>query len=113
MGFDELYTIPAIMITDKHLALQRARAAGTIDELDRSRQYTEPDLQHVLASLNEAWTKIRVGEKALMAKDAQIAVLKKELESSQSKVAWLRSIIVFAGSEILRALVPWLMGVLR
>ena len=69
------------MVDRTHAALERARAAGTTDAADRSRQYNDPSNAAILEACNQAWTKIRLQEKKSAEDDKQIIeTLKKKLE---------------------------------
>jgi hypothetical protein len=56
---------------------------GTLNALDRSKQYTRASNEELLRSLNEAWVKIRVHERELAAKDKLIAELSRKLGESK------------------------------
>lgn len=60
-------------------AIARARELGTLNQVDRSRQYTRPENPELLRSLNEAWSKIRTLEAANLRKDNEIATLHNRL----------------------------------
>jgi hypothetical protein len=92
-------------VTDEHLAVQKAKAIGTYNALDRSRQYTQPENPALLRSLNEAWSKIRVCEKALVAKDEQIRTLSNRIGKYKVVNIALTSIVTILASEGVKALV--------
>jgi predicted nucleic acid-binding Zn-ribbon protein len=94
-------------------AIENAKKAGTLNALDRSRQYTEPTQHELLASLNEAWTKIRTCEKSILAKDAQISQLSRKVGNYRLVNIALTSILTGLAWEGMRALVPWVIAVLR
>ena len=71
----------------------RARELGTLDAIDRSKQYDEPDPREVLRAVNEAWAKIRRCENELTKKDAAIAELRQKLKNSHVVNSVLTAII--------------------
>jgi len=101
------------MTTDKHLAIQHAKKAGTFEELDRSRQYTEPTHHQLLGSLNDAWTKIRTCEKVLLKRDADVARLQCQVKRYRVVNIALTSILTGLAWEGMKALVPWVITVLK
>jgi hypothetical protein len=60
--------------------IEKAMRLGTLNALDRSKQYDETDPRALLRAVNEAWTKIRNCEKQLTAKDSEIAELHARLQ---------------------------------
>jgi hypothetical protein len=102
--FDELSN-RAMKVTDEHLAVQKAKAIGTYNALDRSRQYTQPENPELLRSLNEAWSKIRTCEKELRTKDQDIQQLRKRLKSYRVANIALTSVITGLAWEGLKALI--------
>jgi hypothetical protein len=81
-------------VVEKHeVALAKAQKLGTLDAVDRSRQYQETDSRELLRAVNEAWSKIRTCERELGKKDAAIADLKSRLRIVNLKF-WLCSIAV-------------------
>jgi len=90
-------------------ARERAKSLGTLDAIDRSRQYTLPDLPEVLRSLNEAFTKIRILESGRR-KDAEIIKkLHDRLTRYHSVTIALTSILTGLAWEGLRALLAHLL----
>lgn len=79
---------------------------GTLNQTDRSKQYTRADAGELLKSLNEAWTKIRLLESSSAKKDALIGELYKKLRRYRTGYTALVSIITGVAWEGLRALVP-------
>ena len=59
----------------------QAHRVGTVNQVDRSRQYTRTDNIELLRSLNEAWTKIRILENGARNDQVTIAKLHKRLGS--------------------------------
>lgn len=89
---------------------------GTLNALDRSKQYTRASNEELLRSLNEAWTKIRICEKELRAKDQQIAQLRVDL-AKKAKLAGRYRITTIVLTSIITSL-AWrgmeaLMGMLK
>jgi hypothetical protein len=82
-----------------------AEKVGTVNRLDRSRQYTRADAGELLRSLNTAWSKIRLLEQG-RAKDAVIiAALHKNLR--RKWVGYLMAALVSAGVAL-----AWEIGML-
>jgi hypothetical protein len=76
-------------------AIRRAHACGTLNAIDRSKQYERADTDEILRALNQAWAKIRVCEKAIQSRDAEILSLKAKL--SRYKVANIALTSVITG----------------
>lgn len=84
----------------------KAKAIGTYNLLDRSRQYTREDPRELLRAVNEAWSKIRKLENEGTRKDADLAQLREKLRRMQYVNVALTSIITalaFKGLEFLFA----------
>jgi hypothetical protein len=60
-------------------AIERAKELGTLNQNDRSHQYTRAENPELLRSLNEAWSKIRTLEAANLRKDNEITALHNRL----------------------------------
>lgn len=73
--------------------LDKAKKVGTLNAIDRSKQYDEADPRALLHAVNEAWTKIRNCEKSLNAKDSEIAQLRAKLRKVHYVNVTLTSII--------------------
>lgn len=73
---------------------------GTLNALDRSKQYTRASNEELLRSLNEAWVKIRVHERELAAKDKLIAELSRKLGESKDLARRYRIITIVLTSII-------------
>jgi hypothetical protein len=90
-------------------AIEKAKKLGTYDALDRSRQYegiTEAERDQ---ALNEAWTKIRICEKKIEAKEKDIKGLREQLRQHRIVNVALTAIITVLASEGLKALLAfWL-----
>ncbi len=82
----------------------RARQLGTLDAIDRSKQYDEPEPRELLRAVNEAWAKIRRCEKELGSKDLQISNLLAKL-NRQRLVNALLTIGVVALWELVKFLI--------
>lgn len=79
--------------------------AGTVDALDRGKQYSRSDPEEVLRSLNEAWKTIRADETAIRDRDRTIADLHEKLserdETIEKQDRYLRD------KDIRESLVRW------
>jgi hypothetical protein len=93
-------------IPDQKLIPGIAILAGTVDAIDRSRQYQEPNPKDMLRAINEGWAKTRENEKAIRQKDIQIAELKKKFCFCKIKNVALISIISGLALKGLEALLP-------
>jgi hypothetical protein len=82
----------------------KAKAIGTYNVLDRSKQYTREDPRELLRAVNEAWTKIRTLEKESTKKDAAIAELRSKLRRVQIANVALTSIITALAMQGLKFL---------
>jgi hypothetical protein len=100
------------MITDKHLAIERAKACGTLDKADRSNQYPLNTEKQIIDAVNLALTKARLNEKALASK-AENATLHRQLRNYRVVNIALTSIITGLAWKGLEALWPWLMAILH
>lgn len=74
-------------------AMERAKAAGTLNADDRSKQYPLDEPEKVKKAVNEAWSKIHRCEKKIGEKDAEIAGLHKQLSRYRFLNIALTSII--------------------
>jgi hypothetical protein len=93
------------MVDRTYTAIGKARALGTLNEIDRAKQYSEANTSDLLRSLNEAWSKIRLVEAANIRKDAEIAQLHAKLNRSQLVNIALTSIITGLAWEGLKMLI--------
>jgi len=59
--------------------IQRAHLLGTMNVLDRSKQYPLDDPEKLKAAINQAWTKIHHCEQELRHKDIVLGQLKTQL----------------------------------
>lgn len=80
-------------------AISRAHLVGTFNQVDRSKQYEDPTNHELLKSLNEAWSKIRVCEKSILAKDARIAQLESRVSRYKVVNMALTSILTYLAFE--------------
>lgn len=89
-------------------AVSRAQHLGTLNAVDRSAQYQDPDSREQLRYLNEAWSKIRCLEKAITLRDAKLLEL--DLKVKKYKVAniALTAIITGLAWEGCKALILYL-----
>ncbi|MGH9505253.1 MAG: hypothetical protein ACRD20_20560 [Terriglobales bacterium] len=84
--------------------IDKARQCGTLNLLDRSKQYEDSRQIDQLRSLNEAWSKIRLLESAGIKKDAAMADLREKLRKYKYVNTALTAIITalaFKGLEVL------------
>jgi hypothetical protein len=108
-------------------AIEYAKKIGTYNSPDRSKQYPLDDPEKLKEAVHKCWVKIHVLEAAKdeleaagQLKDKEIAELRENLETSQ-KVAGryrvvnitLTAIITGLAWEGVKALVPWVIAVLR
>lgn len=70
--------------------IARALELGTLNALDRSKQYPLDDAEKLKRAINEAWTKIHHCEQELGRKDQAISGLLVKAESNQLWVRILR-----------------------
>ena len=83
-----------------------ARQLGTVNAIDRSRQYTRADSYELLRSLNEAWAKIRRLESENNRKDVQIGLLHGSVRRYRGSTILLTSIVSGLAWEGLKYLLP-------
>lgn len=83
-----------------------AAKLGTVNLLDRSRQYTRTDTGELLRSLNQAWTKIRLVEQESRKKDLAIHELHQRIASYRAGMIALTSVITGLCWEGVRFLAP-------
>lgn len=84
-----------IVRVDRHYnAIDRAKAAGTYNAMDRSRQYEAVTEKELIRQVNDAWTKIRSHEKTTATKD-ELEAIRKQLESR----IWHRIVVIVAAAE--------------
>lgn len=67
--------------------LKIAEQLGTLDALDRSKQYRRADNEELLRSLNELWKTSRLNETAIRDRDRQIGKLHEQLEQRDKLIA--------------------------
>ena len=89
-------------------AVTRAQQLGTLNAIDRSRQYENADTHDLLRAVNEAWSKIRRCEKAIDERDSKILDLEKRLKRYRIVNIALTSIITGLAWEGCKALVVYL-----
>ena len=77
----------------------QAHRVGTVNQVDRSRQYTRTDNIELLRSLNEAWAKIRTLESARAQDGKIIDALHKRLGSKWKGI--LVTALISAGTAVL------------
>jgi hypothetical protein len=73
--------------------MEKAKRAGTLNAIDRSKQYDEADPRILLRAVNESWSKIRNLENANTHKDSEIAQLRAKLRRVQYVNVAMTSII--------------------
>jgi hypothetical protein len=76
--------------------------------VDRSKQYENPDNHELLRAVNEAWSKIRVCEKAITSKDLAILNLEQRVSRYKFLNIALTSILTGLAWEGVKALVAYL-----
>lgn len=84
----------------------QAVKVGTINAIDRSRQYTRADNPELLRSLNEAWAKIRLVEQDNRRKDVALGLLHARVARYRGSVILLTSIVSGLAWEGLKFLLP-------
>lgn len=84
----------------------QAVKVGTINAIDRSRQYTRADAGELLRSLNTAWSKIRLLESALNRKDVELGMLHARVRRYRGSTILLTSIVSGLAWEGLKYLLP-------
>ena len=94
-------------------AIEHAKHCGTLNALDRSKQYTEMDNVLLVRAVNEAWTKIRICEKAILSKDDDIKSLQSQLRQYRVVNIALTSIITGLAWEGLKVLLPWVIAAMH
>jgi hypothetical protein len=90
-------------------AVERAKEVGTLNQVDRSRQYTRPENPELLRSLNEAWTKIRLLENGRRQDGRIIDALQGRLKRYKVVNIALTSILTGLAWEGLKLIVPALL----
>lgn len=90
-------------------AIAKAHIAGTLNQLDRSRQYESAGAPELLRSLNEAWSKIRVCEKSILAKDARISELESKVTTYKVKNMALIAILTGIGWEGVKVIAAYVL----
>lgn len=83
-----------------------AEKVGTVNTIDRSRQYTQADAGELLRSLNTAWSKIRLLESALNRKDVELGMLHARVRRYHGSTILLTSIVSGLAWEGLKFLLP-------
>jgi hypothetical protein len=89
--------------------IAQAKAAGTLNELDRARQYQKATPQDLLRSLNEAWLKIRRLEGANAKKDGVINELRQKLNRALT-VNVVLTLVVLGLWELVKFGLPYVLG---
>jgi hypothetical protein len=92
-------------------AIEHAKACGTLNAADRSKQYPLQSEKQIIDAVNLALTKARINERALAAK-ADNEHLRRQLRNYRLINIALTSIITGLAWEGIRALVPWVMAAL-
>ena len=87
----------------------QAQRVGTVNAIDRSRQYTRADNSELLRSLNEAWAKIRLVEQDNRKKDIAIGMLHGKMARYRGGLVVLTSIITGLAWEGLKFVLPMLL----
>ena len=85
---------------------QIAQKLGTVNLIDRSRQYTRADNPELLRSLNEAWAKIRRLEGEGIRKDVELGMLHARVRRYRGSTILLTSIVSGLAWEGLKFLLP-------
>ena len=85
---------------------QIAQKLGTVNLIDRSRQYTRADSGELLRSLNEAWAKIRRLEGEGIRKDVELSLLHARVRHYRGSTILLTSIVSGLAWEGLKFLLP-------
>ena len=83
-----------------------AQKLGTVNLIDRSRQYTRADAGELLRSLNEAWAKIRRLEGEGIRKDVELGILHVQVRRYRGSTILLTSIVSGLAWEGLKYLLP-------
>ena len=92
-------------------AIEHAKACGTLNALDRSKQYTEMDNVRLVRAVNDAWTKIRICERSILAKEQDIKLLRAQIRRYRVKNMALTAVLTGLAWEGLKALVPWVVAI--
>jgi hypothetical protein len=87
----------------------QAQRVGTVNKIDRSRQYTRADNIELLRSLNEAWAKIRRLETANNSKDVEIGLMAAKVRNYRIGYTTLIAIITGLAWEGLKVFAPMLL----
>jgi predicted NAD-dependent protein-ADP-ribosyltransferase YbiA (DUF1768 family) len=90
---------------EKRQAIEKARAAGTLDAIDRSKQYEDMQHSQLVKAVNDAFAQNRQLKKDIAARDEQLAV-------EHAKNAALIAIFSYLALEGLKALGPYALHVL-
>ena len=67
-----------------------AHVVGTVNAIDRSRQYTRADNEELLRSLNQLWKEKRLLDTAVADRDRQIATLHGKLKERDDLIVELK-----------------------
>jgi hypothetical protein len=94
-------------------ALKRAEEKGTLNAVDRSKQYEDPSSKELLRSLNEAWAKIRTLEEAGREKDQLLKDLRTKIKEYRTANIALISVITGLAWEGLKTLTSYLAQLLH
>jgi hypothetical protein len=86
-------------------AIEHAKACGTLNALDRSKQYPGMDHELLTRAVNDAWTKIRICERDLSKKEHAIEDLRKKLRNYRVANIALTSVLTGLAWEGLKALI--------
>lgn len=90
-------------------AIERAKAIGTYNQVDRSKQYQAASHAELVEQVNEAWSKIRRCEHALKDRDKQIEVLIDKVRVYKLKYTAVVAVITGLAWEGLKVLIPMLL----
>lgn len=93
--------------------IEKAVKAGTLGQVDRSRQYQEMTSAELVKAINDAWTKIRHCEQALKDRDKTIAELQRRLGIYRVKYTAVVAIVTGLAWEGVKYLVGALPHLLR
>jgi|SRR5579859_7074037 len=83
-----------------------AQRVGTVNAVDRSRQYTRADNPELLRSLNEAWSKIRLLESSNARKDVELGLLHDKVRRYRVGYMTLVAIVTGVCWEGVKAMAP-------
>ena len=104
MYFSELVRITNQIYDRMMTPIEKAKKLGTLNQVDRSKQYEHMTVPELMRAVNEAWAKIRICEKAIALRDQEIDRLHAKLRRYQVKHTVLVAIITGLAWEGVKAL---------